>query len=106
MEVTLWASYTLLCAPSSAFITRGSRGPANLAMALGEEATPCKDGALGYPRAHPGPTPPWNGWGLFHPAHQSPQSQEPVLPQRQREAHVGPRVYQLSVWAETQELHY
>lgn len=44
MEVTLWASYTLLCAPSSAFITRGSRGPANFAMALGEEATPCKGG--------------------------------------------------------------
>lgn len=46
MEVTLWISYTLLCAHTSPFITRGSRGPANFAMALGE-ATGCKDGALG-----------------------------------------------------------
>ena len=35
MELTLWISYTLLCVAKSAFIIRGSRGPANLAMALG-----------------------------------------------------------------------
>ena len=35
VEVILWTSYTLLCVAKSTFITRGSRGPANLAMALG-----------------------------------------------------------------------
>lgn len=37
MEVTLWISYTLLCVHASAFITRGSRGPAYFAMQLGKE---------------------------------------------------------------------
>lgn len=44
VEVTLWTSYTLLCAPRSAFITRGSRGPANFTMALWKQATPCRAG--------------------------------------------------------------
>lgn len=35
VEVTLWMSYTLLCVLNSAFVTKGSRGPANFAMALG-----------------------------------------------------------------------
>lgn len=39
VEVTRWISYTLLCVHTSSFITRGSRGPANLAMALGKEAS-------------------------------------------------------------------
>lgn len=39
MEVTLWISYTLLCVHRSAFVTRGSRGPAHLAMALERDPT-------------------------------------------------------------------
>lgn len=35
--VTLWISYTLLCVHTSAFITRGRRGPAYFAMELGKE---------------------------------------------------------------------
>lgn len=47
VEVTLWTSYTLLCAPRSAFITRGSRGPANFTMALWKQATSCR-ASLGH----------------------------------------------------------
>lgn len=39
VEVTRWISYVLPCVHTSAVITRGSRGPANLAMALGREAS-------------------------------------------------------------------
>lgn len=70
MEVTLWISYTLLCVLTSPFITRGSRGPANFAIALGKEATGCKARALG--QLPHGPR--WGGgWGWLpvetvHPA--------------------------------------
>lgn len=37
VEVILWISYTLFCVHPSAFITRGSRGPAYFAMELGKE---------------------------------------------------------------------
>lgn len=57
MEVTLCVSYTLLCVHTSAFITRGSRGPADLAMALGEGATCC--GCWGPQAA---PKPPKSTW--------------------------------------------
>lgn len=51
MEVTLWTSYMLLCVVKSSFITRGSRGPANFAMALGRRHTG-KSWGLRLPRAH------------------------------------------------------
>lgn len=55
VEVVLWISYVLLCMHMSAFITRGSRGPANLAIALGKEATQCRHYHRGLPQAHLGP---------------------------------------------------
>lgn len=69
VDVTLWTSYTLLCVLRSAFITRGSRGPANFAIALEKEAAPYKGGTLGHPQAHPGPTPHRKvvGMPLLHP---------------------------------------
>ena len=54
VEVTRWISYTLLCVHTSAFITRGSRGPANLAMALGRgPQRECR--GLGLLPPHPAP---------------------------------------------------
>lgn len=53
MELTLCISYALLCVAKSAFIIGGSRGPANLAMALGRRL---RWAGLG-PQASPGHIP-------------------------------------------------
>ena len=80
VEVTLWTSYTPLCVAKSTFITRGSRGPANFAMALGRRHAG-RGWDLRLPRAHqsqgPGKhagLPPCTVW----PASSAPQLRPPL----------------------------